>query len=265
MNTRKQLKNGGDPRALADYAALRDEMMKLSHPARPDVNWKQAETLCLRLFEQNGVELQTAAWYTLARTHIAGVVGFNEGLALLDALVSYQWAVMWPGHSHARIEIIAGLSPRLQAVLRTFPLDTRDELPALYQAEKGLNSFCEALARHELKQASRMDGLLNQVKQAITRLENSPHEEQSEPTVALPPQAVTAEPETELSGHQSLVYVAQSLPEPPPTSSLPPSTPLPQSPLPPSSLPPSPPPPADKRGYVWSFIGGASSALLVGG
>ncbi|WP_160165610.1 hypothetical protein [Serratia sp. DD3] len=26
MNTRKQLKNGGDPRALADYAVLRDEM-----------------------------------------------------------------------------------------------------------------------------------------------------------------------------------------------------------------------------------------------
>lgn len=242
MNTRKQLKNGGDPRALADYAALRDEMMKLSHPARPDVNWKQAETLCLRLFEQNGVELQTAAWYTLARTHIAGVAGFNEGLALLNALVSYQWAVMWPGHSHARMEIIAGLSPRLQAVLRTFPLDSRDELPALYQAEKALNSFGEALARHELKQASRMDGLLNQVKQAITRLENAPHEGRPEPTVVLPPQAVTAEPMTALGDHQPLVYVAQSLPEPPP-----------------------PPPPPDKRGYLWSFIGGATSALLVGG
>ncbi|KEY60410.1 VasL domain-containing protein [Serratia sp. DD3] len=239
MNTRRQLKNGGDPRALADYAALRDEMMKLSHPARPDVNWKQAEILCLRLFEQNGVELQTAAWYTLARTHIAGMVGFNEGLALLNALVSYQWAVMWPGHSHARMEIIAGLSPRLQAVLRTFPLDARDELPALYQAEKGLNSFCEALVRHELKQASRMDGLLHQVKQAITRLENAPYEGQPEPTVVLPAQAVTAQPVTELSGHQPLVYVAQSLPEPPP--------------------------PPEKRGYVWSFIGGASSALLVGG
>ncbi|PVZ86372.1 hypothetical protein C9426_16155 [Serratia sp. S1B] len=239
MNTRKQLKNGGDPRALPDYATLRDEMMKLSHPARPDVNWQQAETLCLRLFEHNGVELQTAAWYTLARTHIAGVAGFNEGLALLNALVSYQWAMMWPGHSHARMEIIAGLSPRLQAVLRTFPLDTRDELPALYQAEKGLGSFSEALARHELKQASRLDGLQHQIKQAITRLENAPYDGQPAPTVVLPPQAVTTAPVTELGSHQPLVYVAQSLPEPPP--------------------------PPDKRGYVWSFIGGVGSALLVGG
>ena len=39
------LKTGGDPRTLADYAALRDEMNKLSHPARPDVNWQYAEAL----------------------------------------------------------------------------------------------------------------------------------------------------------------------------------------------------------------------------
>ena len=57
----RHLKTGGDPRTLADYAALRDEMNKLTHPARPDINWPQAEKLCLSLFEHNGVELQTAA------------------------------------------------------------------------------------------------------------------------------------------------------------------------------------------------------------
>lgn len=76
------LKTGGDPRTLADYARLRDEMNKLTHPARPDVNWQHAETLCLSLFEHNGVELQTATWYTLARTHQAGLNGLNEGLTI---------------------------------------------------------------------------------------------------------------------------------------------------------------------------------------
>ncbi|STV72638.1 type VI secretion system protein VasL [Klebsiella michiganensis] len=38
--------------------------------------------LCLSLFEHNGVELQTAAWYTLVRTHLAGLYGMNEGLAI---------------------------------------------------------------------------------------------------------------------------------------------------------------------------------------
>jgi type VI secretion system protein VasL len=71
MTTHITLKTGGDPRTLPDYAALRDELSKLTHPARPDVNWQYVEKLCLSLFEQNGVELQTAAWYTLARTHLS--------------------------------------------------------------------------------------------------------------------------------------------------------------------------------------------------
>ncbi len=56
--TQRKIKTGGDPRSLPDYAALRDELSKLTHPARPDVNWRYAEKLCLSLFEQNGVELQ---------------------------------------------------------------------------------------------------------------------------------------------------------------------------------------------------------------
>jgi type VI secretion system protein VasL len=71
----RYLKTGGDPRTLADYAALRDEMNKLIHPARPDVNWPHVEKLCLSLFEHNGVELQTAA--TFARTQIAGTEWLN--------------------------------------------------------------------------------------------------------------------------------------------------------------------------------------------
>ncbi len=58
---KRHLTTGGDPRTLADYAKLREEMHKLSHPARPDVDWLYAERLCLSLFDRNGVELQTAA------------------------------------------------------------------------------------------------------------------------------------------------------------------------------------------------------------
>ncbi|CTW58603.1 MULTISPECIES: type VI secretion system ImpA family N-terminal domain-containing protein [Escherichia] len=61
MTSEVKLKTGGDPRSLPDYAALRDEISKLTHPARPDVDWRYVETLCLRLYEHNGVELQTAS------------------------------------------------------------------------------------------------------------------------------------------------------------------------------------------------------------
>ncbi|WP_213323092.1 type VI secretion system ImpA family N-terminal domain-containing protein, partial [Klebsiella aerogenes] len=83
--TERHLKTGNDPRTMPDYSALRDELAKLSHPARPDVNWGNVEKLALNLFDTNGVELQTAAWYTLARAQQAGIQGFNEGMAILDA------------------------------------------------------------------------------------------------------------------------------------------------------------------------------------
>ncbi|KMK01337.1 hypothetical protein ABW08_23860, partial [Pluralibacter gergoviae] len=86
MTLPQQLKTGGDPRLQPDYTALREELAKLSHPARPDVDWERVTWLCLALFDRNGVELQTAAWYTLARTRQAGLGGLNEGLALLAAL-----------------------------------------------------------------------------------------------------------------------------------------------------------------------------------
>ncbi|MBB8233159.1 hypothetical protein HEO99_022395, partial [Escherichia coli] len=51
MTSEVKLKTGGDPRSLPDYAALPDEISKLTHPARPDVDWRYVETLCLRLYE----------------------------------------------------------------------------------------------------------------------------------------------------------------------------------------------------------------------
>lgn len=96
IHSEYSLKIGGDPRTFPDYAALCDELDKLTHPARPDVAWQRVETLCLSLFERNGVELQSLAWYTLARTHLSGLLGLNEGLALLEALLAHQWHNLWP-------------------------------------------------------------------------------------------------------------------------------------------------------------------------
>lgn len=239
--TNKYLPTGGDPRALPDYIALRDELLKLSHPARPDVDWRYAETLCLRLFEHNGVELQTAAWYLLARMHIAGLTGMNEGLSLIGALTAYQWSLLWPGNIHARMEILTSLNKRMQNVFRTLALDDRDDLPLLYQAEKNLTALTQTLTRHELKQASRMDVLLPQIRQAITRLENTPHNGQHEPAVVLPAQTMTIVSEEKMAGPQRLVFVAQ--PERGSGVTI-------------ASA-------CYRRRYIWSFISGICTALVM--
>ena len=187
-----KIKAGGSPCALPDYASLRDELSKLTHPARPDVDWRRVQSLCLRLFEHNGVELQSVCWYTLARTHTAGLAGMNDGLFITGTLVRYKWPVMWPSGVHARTEILAGLSQRLQNILRSLALKDRDDLHALYQSEKCLAELGDCLARHELRQACRLDGLQQEVRSAIARLENMPEGEGDEPGPELPLQAVVS-------------------------------------------------------------------------
>ncbi|HDS9724069.1 TPA: type VI secretion system ImpA family N-terminal domain-containing protein [Enterobacter bugandensis] len=170
--TSRKIRTGGDPRTLPDYAALRDELNKLTHPARPDVNWCYAEKLCLSLFEQNGVELQTVAWYTLARTQLAGLFGLNEGLTILEALISHQWGALWPQPVHARMEILSSLSQRLQQRIRSLPLNYSD-LSQLYRAEQLLTGLGEVLQRLELKHLSQLDTLRTLMHNSAVRLENS--------------------------------------------------------------------------------------------
>lgn len=169
--TQRKIKTGGDPRTLPDYAALRDELSKLVHPARPDVNWQHVEKLCLSLFEQNGVELQTAAWYTLARTQLAGLFGLNEGLVILEALISHQWGALWPQPVHARMEILSSLSQRLQQRMRSLLLNYSD-LSQLYRAEQLLAGLGEVLQRLELKHLSQLDTLRTLMHNSAVRLEN---------------------------------------------------------------------------------------------
>lgn len=172
MTTHKTLKTGGDPRTLPEYTSLRNEMNKLSHPARPDVNWLYVEKCCLSLFEQNGVELQTAAWYTLARTQLSGLAGLNEGLAILEALISRQWDVLWPQALQVRMEILSSLSQRLQQLMRMLPLDKGD-LSELYSAEALLTRLGEVLQRLELKHLSQFDTLRMLIHSSAAKQENS--------------------------------------------------------------------------------------------
>lgn len=206
----RQVRTGGDPRSLPEFMALRDEMSKLTHPARPDVDWAQVEKLSLSLFEINGVELQTCAWYTLARSHLVRVSGLNEGLAILTALLSHQWAQLWPQPVHARAEIINGLLQRLQKLFRTFSLGAAD-VPALVLAETRLLEIKDILRRQELSHACQMNPLMQLIRSALSRLENSPQPEDETVEAGAPEQGVVI---TEEAPASRLVYVIHKAPEP---------------------------------------------------
>lgn len=52
QGTSRSFKTGGNLCRLADFVALSLKMHKLVHPARPDVDWRRVETLCLNLLQQ---------------------------------------------------------------------------------------------------------------------------------------------------------------------------------------------------------------------
>ncbi|WP_213992549.1 VasL domain-containing protein [Sodalis sp. dw_96] len=172
MTTGHRVSTGGDPRGFAEFTALRDELSKLHHPARPDVDWPRIEQLCLGLFRRNGVELQTAVDFTLARIRLAGLAGLCEGVELIAALVTHQWAVFWPRPTHARVALLAGLSERLQQVWRTFQVDYGD-LALLYRAGRGMETICDALRTLELNHLCKLDTLRQTLNNTALRLENT--------------------------------------------------------------------------------------------
>ncbi|WP_145585782.1 VasL domain-containing protein [Yersinia kristensenii] len=255
-NTERTVKAGGDPRHFAEFSALRDEIGKLHHPARPDVDWGRVEQLCLALFRQNGVELQTTVDFTLARTHIAGLAGLCEGLELLAGLLSHQWSALWPPQTHARVALLAWLSDRLQQVWRTMTLCYGD-LAQVYRAEHALEKLCTQLQTLELKHLSKLDGVRLMLHNAALRLESAEAAADTPDRLSIPVRhAGVSEPQRQpqpaLSSTASsapLVYIVN---EP-----APPSVEVELSPA-------SPPPPRWKAGQ--GFVAGLSlMAVLMAG
>lgn len=162
---------GGDPRAYIEADQVRDEMAKLSHPARPDVDWDYVAQCCEALFSKNGVDLRTAAFYTVARGHQAGLSGLSEGLSIVSSLVSRFWAQIWPQQTHTRIELLSWLSGSVLQRLRALSLNYSD-LPAVYRAEKEVTQLCSTLQLLELKQLSRLEQIQHWLQQAAVTLEH---------------------------------------------------------------------------------------------
>lgn len=132
----------GNPENLAEFAELSAELAKLTHPARPDVDWLRVEQLCHALFRHHGAELQTAAAYSLCRFHRQGLQGLCEGLALLEALCR-RWADVWPAHEARRLQVLVWLFDQWQQGLRSTPW--HGDLGWLAEAQAGLERLHDLL------------------------------------------------------------------------------------------------------------------------
>ncbi|QNH65036.1 type VI secretion system ImpA family N-terminal domain-containing protein [Proteus vulgaris] len=163
---------GGDPRVFNQFIAIKEELDKRFHPARPDINWQYVHELCISLFNQNGVDLQTASWFVVCRQNQAGLDGLNEGLYLTHKILTQHWQTLWPVQTHTRINILSSLSQQLVSGIRgtTF---VYSDLPILYQIEKLLKSINHHLQILEIKHLVQFDYLENLIIAQARQLENA--------------------------------------------------------------------------------------------
>ena len=163
-------RTGGDPCTFREAGELQAEIGKLTHPARPDVDWGRVESLSLALFRQNGVELQTLVCYALARTRQYGIAGMVDALDALAALISQRWGDFWPLQVHSRIALLAWLAEKMKQALRAQDLQYQD-LAQINHCSQHLTEVENVLRRCEVWHMSKLEQLAVQLRNAAMRLE----------------------------------------------------------------------------------------------
>ena len=156
------LKVGRDPRMLPEYEALRAEINKLSHASRPEVDWLRIHQLASQIFEKHGVDLQTAIYFTLARSRLQGLSGFTEGCEFLANLIVTQWDSFWPPvqQERARIEMLDWFIARISDVIRQYQISHEDKR-LVYRCERALQLISEKLHNAGLSRIPRVENLVH--------------------------------------------------------------------------------------------------------
>lgn len=161
---------GRDPRVLPEYERLRNEINKLSHVSRPEVDWALVHEMAQAIFEKQGVDLQTALYFTLARARLHGLRGFTEGCEFLSSLIVTQWDNVWPPvhQARARVEMLDWFIARVSDVVRQYTVG-HDDKRLIYRCERSLQLLSEKLHNAGLDRVPRIENLLHFI-EGYTRL-----------------------------------------------------------------------------------------------
>ncbi|QZN97200.1 VasL domain-containing protein [Symbiopectobacterium purcellii] len=162
QDAQQALNVGRDPRMLPEFDALRAEINKLSHASRPDIDWMRVHDMATTLFEKQGVDLQTALYFALARSRLAGLSGFTESCEFLANLIVTQWDNFWPPvhQERARVEMLDWFIARISEVIRQYDISHEDKR-LVYRCERALQLMSEKLHNVRLSRIPRVENLLH--------------------------------------------------------------------------------------------------------
>lgn len=172
QNNIRIIKMGGDPSHFDEFEIIKSEINKLSHPKRPIIDWSLIESNALILFEKNGIDLLSISYYTLARYHRYGLIGFVEGCELLASLIYHQWDKLWPTNPMFRVDALNWFNSRLGSLIRQQQFTIKD-MALLHRACEALEQVTDKLEQVSLEKSPLIDNLFFYIENKLKILEKS--------------------------------------------------------------------------------------------
>jgi len=112
----RKLRKGDDP-----LLAQGDWVCEIRTP-----QWARVRELCEDLLATQSKDLQVACWYTEAMTHLEGFQGLDQGLQVLEGLLTHCWSedacTLFPTDPDERIARFEWLNAQLPTVINSAPM-----------------------------------------------------------------------------------------------------------------------------------------------
>lgn len=135
------------PSNLDEFIQIKEQINYLSRPDK-QTDWKIVEKLSAHLLSENGTDLQTLVYFTVARyklsSSFAQITKDIENIAI--ALISY-WDVLWPLEVSNRITLLNWLNRQIADNIR-IQVQSHQDIKALYCLDNALTLIVEEIKKH---------------------------------------------------------------------------------------------------------------------
>ncbi|OOF36546.1 hypothetical protein BKK49_11810 [Rodentibacter rarus] len=189
------------PSNLNEFIQIKEQINYLSRPDK-QTDWKIVEKLSAQLLSENGIDLQTFVYFTVARYQLSSnftqVIKDIENIAI--ALISY-WDDLWPLTVSNRITILNWLNRQIADNIK-LQVQTHQTIKDLYCLGNALTLIVEEIKKHS-DLPTNLNNLLILVNEQIDKRVTSQYDkniEKVEPiiTTSLPKPSLKPTQQTEI-------------------------------------------------------------------
>lgn len=159
---------GQNPSNIEAFLQIREQINFLNRPGKK-TDWKLVERLANEIFIDNGMDLQTLCYYTVAQVNLKPNIDLlSNNLETVSIVLMSYWKEIWPEDIQARINSLNWLNKHISPFV--IVIDSQQiSLKQLYQLEHNLTLIIHQLARHTASFCN-LANTLNLVQEKITAL-----------------------------------------------------------------------------------------------